>query len=118
MSCLGNLIWIIFGGLASAIAYLLLGIVWCVTIIGIPFGLQAFKFANLVLAPFGKKVDSDFGKHPIANIIWLFFGGFTVAIMHLATGLLFCVTVIGIPFGLQSFKLAKLSLCPFGATIK
>ncbi len=118
MSCLGNFIWIIFGGLFSALGYLLLGAVWCITLIGIPFGLQAFKFASLVIAPFGKKVDLDFGKHPIANIFWLLFGGLTLALLHAILGLIFCVTIIGIPFGLQSFKLAKLALFPFGATVK
>ena len=117
MNILGNIIWIIFGGLFSAIAYLLLGLIWCMTIVGIPFGLQAFKFAGLVFAPFGKKVASDFDKHPIGNIIWLIFGGFVVAVVHFFIGIVFCITVIGIPFGLQSFKLAKLSVCPFGATV-
>lgn len=118
MKTLGNLIWLIFGGLASAIAYFLLGLVWCVTIVGIPFGLQCFKFANLVLTPFGANVRSDFSKHPIANVIWLIFGGFELAVMHFLGGLVYCVTVIGIPFGLQSFKLARLALFPFGATVR
>ncbi len=118
MSCLGNIIWIIFGGLISAISYLILGLAWCLTIIGIPFGLQAFKFAGLVLAPFGKTVESDFGKHPIANVIWLIFGGFFVALSHYIVGIVFCATIIGIPFGLQSFKFGKLAFCPFGATVK
>lgn len=117
MSCLGNFIWIVFGGLLSALAYLILGIVWCITLIGIPFGRQAFKFAGLIIAPFGKKVNLDFGKHPIGNIIWLVFGGLELAVLHAILGLIFCVTVIGIPFGLQSFKLAKLALFPFGATV-
>lgn len=117
MQFLGNLIWIIFGGLVSAIAYFFLGLIWCVTIIGIPFGLQAFKFAKLVLAPFGKKVNTNFGKHPIGNIIWFIFGGFGVAIAQFFAGLVFCITIIGIPFGLQAFKFAKLACCPFGATI-
>ncbi len=118
MSCLGNFIWIIFGGLFSALGYLLLGAVWCVTLIGIPFGLQAFKFAGLVIAPFGKTVTLDFNKHPVANIFWLIFGGLELAILHLLVALVFCITVIGIPFGLQSFKLAKLALFPFGATVR
>ena len=117
MSCLGNFIWIVFGGLLSALAYLVLGILWCITLIGIPFGRQAFKFAGLVIAPFGKKVNLDFGKHPIGNILWLIFGGLELAALHAILGLIFCVTVIGIPFGLQSFKLAKLALFPFGATV-
>ena len=117
MRALGNIIWIIFGGLFSSIGYFLLGLVWCITIIGIPFGLQAFKFARLVFAPFGKTVYTNFDEHPIGNIIWLIFGGFVVAVVHFFIGIVFCITVIGIPFGLQSFKLAKLSVCPFGATV-
>ena len=118
MSCLGNLIWIIFGGLVSAVTYLLLGLIWCITLIGIPFGLQAFKFAGLMIAPFGKQVTLDFNKHPVGNILWLFFGGLGLALLHAILGLIFCVTIIGIPFGLQNFKLAKLALFPFGATVK
>ena len=117
MQFLGNLIWIIFGGLASAIAYLFLGIIWCITIIGIPFGLQSFKFAKLVLAPFGKTVNGNFGKHPIANIIWFILGGFGIALGQLFVGIIFCITIIGIPFGRQYFKLAKLACFPFGATV-
>ncbi len=117
MSCIGNFIWIIFGGLGGAISFALTGILWCITIIGIPFGLQAFKLANLVLAPFGKKVEGNFGKHPIANLIWFIFGGFAMAIGYALVGLLFCLTIIGIPFGKQAFKLARLAAFPFGAKI-
>ena len=117
MRTLGNIIWILFGGLLSSIGYFLLGLLWCVTLIGIPFGLQAFKFAKLVLAPFGKRVVSNFDRHPIGNIIWLILGGFVLSVVHFFVGIIFCLTIIGIPFGLQSFKLAKLSVCPFGATV-
>ena len=117
MKFIANLLWIIFTGLWSAILYFMLGLIWCVTIIGIPFGLQAFKFARLCIWPFGSKVDGNFGKHPIANIIWFIFGGFAEAIFFLVLGLVWCVTIIGIPFGLQCFKFAKLSLAPFGAEI-
>ncbi len=117
MKTLGNIIWLLFGGLASALAYFLLGLVWCITIIGIPFGLQSFKFARLVLTPFGTNVESDFSKHPIANVIWLIFGGFELAVVHFFAGLIFCISLIGIPFGLQNFKLARLAMFPFGATL-
>ena len=117
MRTLGNIIWILFGGLLSSIGYFLLGLLWCVTLIGIPFGLQAFKFAKLVLAPFGKTVYTNFDEHPIGNIIWLILGGFVLAVVHFFIGIIFCITIIGIPFGLQSFKLAKLSVCPFGAVV-
>ena len=118
MSCLGNIIWIIFGGLISAVLYFFLGVIWCCTIIGIPFGLQCFKYAQLVLAPFGKNVNSNFSKHPIVNTIWMIFGGIEIAFIQVIFGALLCITVIGIPFGLQYFKLAKLAIFPFGANIR
>ena len=118
MKIIANLIWIVLTGLWSAIMYFFLGLIWCVTIIGIPFGLQAFKFARLSIWPFGSKVKANFGKHPIANVIWFVFGGFGSALVFFFTGLIYCITIIGIPFGLQSFKFAKLSCMPFGATIE
>ncbi len=77
----------------------------------------SFKIAKLVIFPFGKVVKSDFGKHPIANIIWILFGGLELAVGYLFVGLLLCITIIGIPFGKQCFKLAQLALVPFGATV-
>lgn len=115
---LGNVLWFLLTGLLSAIGYLLLGIIWCITIIGIPFGIQAFKMAKLMLWPFGRKVNSNFGKHPIANIIWVIFGGFGLALAFLFLGIFWCITIIGIPFGKQCFKLMQLSFIPFGATIE
>ena len=117
MKLIGNILWFVFTGLFSALGWLFLGAVWCITIIGIPFGKQCFKLAKLSLFPFGKTVDSDFDKHPIANIIWVVFGGFGLALGFLFAGILWCITIIGIPFGKQCFKLAKLSLMPFGARV-
>ena len=117
MKFLGNLVWFIFGGLIGAIAYFLLGLIWCITIIGIPFGRQCFKLAKLTLSPFGKKVDTNFGSHPIANLIWFIFGGEIMALAYILVGFVFCITIIGIPFGKQSFKLAVLSAFPFGAKV-
>ena len=117
MKFIGNLIWFIFTGLFTSLAWLFLGILWCITVIGIPFGIQSFKMAKLSLFPFGKQVHSNFGKHPIANIIWVIFGGFGIAIGYLAMGLIFCITVIGIPFGKQCFKLMGLAFAPFGASV-
>ncbi len=117
MRTLGNILWIITVGLVNAIVCLLVGLVFCLTIIGIPFGLQLFKLAKLVLAPFGKTVSTNFGAHPIANIIWIILAGFALAIEFFVIGLLLCITVIGIPFGLQCFKLATLALMPFGANV-
>ncbi len=117
MKFIGNILWLIFTGLISAISYFFMGILWCITIIGIPFGKQAFKFARLAIWPFGSTVNADFGKHPIANVIWIIFGGLFQSIGFLIVGLIWCITIIGIPFGKQCFKFAKLSLMPFGATI-
>lgn len=118
MKTIGNVLWIIFTGLYAAIAYFLLGVLWCITIIGIPFGKQCFKFARLSIWPFGSKVDGDFSKHPIANAIWIIFGGLELCLGFAFVGVLWCVTIIGIPFGKQCFKFAKLALMPFGAKIR
>lgn len=118
MSCLGNITWFIFGGFVGGLTWALAGILWCITIVGIPVGLQCFKFATLSFWPFGKDVvyGGD-GVSLILNIIWLIFSGIPLALAHIASGLILCVTIIGIPFALQSFKLAKLALMPFGARI-
>lgn len=117
MKFIGNILWFILTGLMTAIMWLFLGIFWCITIIGIPFGLQCFKYAKLAIWPFGTKVNTNFGKHPIANILWIIFGGFALAIAYLFVGLFWCITIIGIPFGKQCFKFAHLSIMPFGATV-
>lgn len=119
MSLLGNLLWIIFGGLFSAIGWFLSGIILCITVVGIPFGLQCFKIAGLTLVPFGRDVEiGEFGAGGLlGNILWIIFLGWELCLGHLIFGALLSVTVIGIPFGLQHFKLAKLALLPFGAKI-
>ena len=92
--------------------------IWCLTIVGIPYGKQCFKFASLSLAPFGKDVEYGGGTISlIANIIWIIFFGIPMAIENAIAGCLWCITIIGIPFGLQFFKIAKLSLMPFGSKI-
>ena len=118
MKTIGNLIWGLLGGFWVAFGWFLVGCLWCVTIIEIPVGLQCFKFAKLVVWPFGKTIE--YGKGTAAflvNILWIIFGGFELAIASIGFGLVFCVSVIGIPFGLQMFKLAKLALFPFGAKV-
>ncbi len=117
LSIIGNIIWIILGGLITSLAWVIIGLVLMITIIGIPFGLQCFKFASLSLCPFGKNVETNFGAHPIMNVIWLILFGWEMAIQYVIVGIINCITIIGIPFGLQSFKLAVLSLIPFGAKI-
>ena len=117
MKFIGNLIWLIFGGLESALAFTLVGLFWCVTIIGIPLGKQAFKLALLALWPFDKTVDSDFQAHPVANVLWFIFFGSSMALAFAGLGLLYCITIIGIPLGKQAFKLTLLAAFPFGADI-
>ena len=117
MKFIGNVLWFVFTGFVGGLVYFILGLLWCITIIGIPFGKQCFKLASLMFWPFGKKIKCDFSSHPIANIIWVVFGGCEVAVGYLIIGLLWCITIIGIPFGKQCFKLAYLSFIPFGAKI-
>ena len=119
MGCLGNLLWFVCGGALAGLSWCLAGFLWCITIIGIPVGVQCFKFAGLSFFPFGKEVDYGGGAGSfIMNIIWLVVSGLPLAIEHLGIGLLLCLTIVGIPFGLQQFKLAKLALMPFGAQIR
>lgn len=122
MSMLGDLIWIVFGGLVMSLAYLFLGIAYCITIIGIPVGLQLFKMAGLSLFPFGREVRDRNGEmgcwSMFLNILWIVCGGIEMAMTHAVVGLLFCITIVGIPFGKQHFKLAVLALMPFGKEIR
>jgi uncharacterized membrane protein YccF (DUF307 family) len=121
MNLLGNLIWLICGGFLAAVGYVVGGIVLCITIVGIPFGLQCFKLAALELFPFGTQVVSTRSSmgclHIFANIIWLIFGGLYTALVHLVFAALLFVTIIGIPFARQHLKLMELSLMPFGKTL-
>ncbi len=118
---LGNLVWLIFGGLLAALGYFVGGIVLCLTIIGIPWGLQCFKLAEFVLWPFGKKVISGNNEmgclNLVFNLIWILCGGLYTAIIHIVMGIILCVTIIGIPWGRQHFKLIEISLMPFGKKI-
>lgn len=118
MNLIGNLLWIIFGGFLIALEYLVAGMLMCITIIGIPFGIQSFKLAIASLFPFGKEVkhnsSTGSGVSTLLNVIWILLGGIWITLTHLALGLALCLTIIGIPFGLQHFKLMKLSFTPFG----
>ncbi len=121
MNFVGNLIWLIFGGFFAAVGYFLGGIVLCFTIVGIPWGIQCFKLAGLVLWPFSKKVVSDTSStgclSVFANIIWIIVGGIGVTLNHLIWGALLYISIIGIPWGRQHFKLLEISLLPFGKRI-
>ena len=119
MRVLGNILWLIFGGFINGLSWLLAGCLWCITIIGIPIGIQCFKIAGLTFFPFGKEVDYGGGLGSfLLNIFWILLSGIPLALEHLVCGLILCITIIGIPFGLQQFKLAKLALMPFGARIR
>lgn len=118
MTCLGNIIWLIFGGFINFISWGIVGILWCLTILGIPIGLQCFKMANLSLHPFGRKINYE-GKFTatLVNIIWFFLGGIELALVHLASAIVLAITIIGIPFALQQIKFARLAIMPFGSKI-
>ncbi|BDD10548.1 hypothetical protein FUAX_29800 [Fulvitalea axinellae] len=121
MRLIGNIIWLVFGGILVFLEYLASGFALCITIIGIPFGIQAFKLAFLALWPFGSTVSeapqSAGCLNTLMNIIWLCIGGIWIALTHIIFGILFCITIIGIPFGKQHFKMAGLALTPFGKRI-
>ncbi len=121
MNLIGNLIWLIFGGLWSALGYVVGGFVLCITVVGIPWGLQCFKLAGVVLWPFGKQIVPKPGGTGclsiFCNIIWLLCGGLYTAFVHLIfAGLLF-ITIIGIPFARQHIKLMELSFMPFSRNV-
>ncbi|WP_075602025.1 YccF domain-containing protein [Saccharicrinis aurantiacus] len=121
MRTLGNVIWFVFGGIFISIGYILASIPLFVSIIGIPFGIQTLKLAGVALWPFGKRITESAGNSGclslFMNILWLITGGFGICLSHLLMGLLFSITIIGIPFGKQHFKLAGLALTPFGRII-
>lgn len=122
MNLIGNILWIIFGGFLVFLEYVLGGMVLCVTIVGIPFGLQCFKIGVASLAPFGLKIKDNSTSSgcltTVMNILWIFCGGLWLAITHLFLGLIFCITIIGIPFGRQHFKLMGICLTPFGKRLE
>ncbi len=114
-----NIVWWICGGLASALEYFTAGLIFCITIIGIPLGKQSFKLGMVMLFPFGSEVTPS-SRNPIGllgNILWAIFAGIWIAITHVAIGLLLCITIVGIPWGTKHFKMAKVALSPFGREI-
>ena len=121
MKTIGNVLWFVLAGIWLAIGYAAFGLLMCITIIGIPFGIQAFKLAGFVLWPFGRTVvPREGGLAPLEmvfNILWLLFAGWELFLASLLAGVLLCITIIGIPFGIQAFKLSILALWPFGRTI-
>ncbi len=122
MNSLGNILWVILGGLVIAVIYFLVGLVMCITIIGIPFGLQLFKLGAFALWPFGHELVSKPGEpgciSVVMNLLWILLGWWEIALVHLFFGLIFCITIIGIPWGLMHFKLAIATIFPFGKEIQ
>ena len=121
MNFLGNLVWLIMGGLLTAVMYWFAGLLMCITIIGIPFGVQLFKIGMLSLWPFGHELmpkSNDGGcMQLVFNILWIVLGWWEIALTHLTFGLILCCTIVGIPWGMQHFKLALASLMPFGKEV-
>ena len=118
MSVIGNLLWFVLGGFLLGMGYIVVGLLYCLTIIGIPFGWQLMKIGVYTFCPFGNKTDFRSGEpgciNLTFNIIWILCGWIEIAVAHLIVGLILCITVVGIPFGLRHFKIAKLSLFPLG----
>ena len=121
MNLLGNIVWLLLGGLAVAVEYFVLGLALCLTIVGIPFGIQALKLGLLALLPFGQtSVRTDQGTgclYTLMNVLWFFLGGIWIVLTHLLFGALLFITIVGIPFGRQHFKLMSMALTPFGRNI-
>lgn len=121
MRTVGNILWLVLAGFWLALGYVIAGVIMCVLIVTIPFGIQAFKLASYTLWPFGRTVIDRPGADPalgcVGNVLWLIFGGLELALGHVIAGILLCLTIIGIPLGLACFKLIPLALLPFGKDI-
>lgn len=122
MSLLGNIIWLIFGGLIVGLGYIIGGLALCLTIIGIPFGIQSIKLGFATFAPFGKEIverrDANSPLRIIFNLIWIVLFGWEIAVAHLVAALILAITIIGIPFAKQHIKLIPLALLPFGRDLR
>lgn len=122
MSLLGNIIWLIFGGLITGLGYILGGLGLCLTIVGIPFGLQSIKLGVAVFAPFGKDMVETENANSVLglifNVLWLVLFGWPIALAHLTSAAVLAITIIGIPFAYQHLKLIPLSLLPFGRDLR
>lgn len=122
MSLLGNILWLIFGGFIVGVGYIIGGLIWCITIIGIPFGFQSIKLGVANFAPFGKEVvttpKAGSALYIILDIIWAILFGWEIALIHLTSAVLLTITIIGIPFAKQHIKLLPLALLPFGRELR
>lgn len=122
MRLIGNILWLLFGGFIVTILYFIVGLVMCVTIIGIPFGLQLFKLGAFAFWPFGHKMVFGPGQpgclSTVMNLLWILLGWWEIALIHGVFGLLLCLSIVGIPWGVQHFKMAVNSIFPFGLRIE
>ena len=122
MKTLGNILWLLLGGILVAIIYYIVGLLLCLTIIGIPFGVQLFKFGTYSMWPFGHELINAPGQpgclSTVMNLIWILTGWWEISVIHLVCGFLCCITIIGIPFGLQHFKMIIPAILPFGKEIR
>ena len=122
MKCLGNILWLVLGGFIISLIYFIVGLLLCITIIGIPFGVQLFKLGIYATWPFGREMQ--YGPNQpgclstVMNLIWVLLGWWEIAILHGIFGLICCVTIIGIPWGVQHFKMAIGALFPFGKVVR
>jgi uncharacterized membrane protein YccF (DUF307 family) len=117
---LGNLLWFVLHGLWAFLIYVFVGCLWCLTIVGIPFGLASLRLAGFVIWPFGRTVvhsSTRGAASAVGNLLWFVFAGLWMALVHIIGGLLLCLTIIGIPFGIQAFKLAGLAIAPLGRQV-
>lgn len=120
MRLIGNILWLVIAGWSLFLSWIVAGVIACITIIGIPFGLQAFKVAFYVIWPFGRTLvhRADAGAlSVVGNVVWVIFAGWWLAIITIAAGLLLCITIIGIPFGVACFKMLPIVFTPFGRAI-
>lgn len=122
MSLVGNILWLILGGFIAGCGYIFAGLILCLTVIGIPFGLMAIRIGFATFTPFGKRLvelpDANSTMRIVFNLIWLVLFGWEIAIAHLASAALCAVTIIGLPFAVQHIKLIPLSLFPFGRSLE
>lgn len=122
MSCLGNIIWLIFGGFITGMGHILGGMVMCITIVGIPFGLQSIKLGIATLSPFGREITvterSGGLLQIIFNILWIILFGWEIALSHLGHAAILAITIVGLPWAKQHIKLIPLALLPFGSELR
>jgi uncharacterized membrane protein YccF (DUF307 family) len=122
MSLLGNIVWLVFGGFIAGVGYIIGGLALCLTVVGIPFGIQAMKLGVATFAPFGKEIveepDANSTLRVVLNVLWIVLFGWEIAIAHLASAGVLAITIVGIPFALQHVKLIPMALLPLGRSLR